>query len=661
MLSMAVVIRLRGLRLEAGSEDIRTFFTGLKIPDGGVHIIGGPLGEAFITFSTDEDARRAMTRSGGSIKGSSVNLLLSSKAEMQNTLQMSRKRMEPSRREVAIEKFRERRSDLSDMTASFAENLVAEVRRMSRTHMSGSAAQHDYLPPSQSHIAKSSVSNPGSSGYLYLYGMPFSATEDDVRKFFGDLYVDEVILFKNAQGRNKGSGIVRFVSESDAYRGLEFDKKYIGSRFVNVKLSSEKYWINAGGSVKLKEGLMVYQRRHHSPAYQRMSRSRSRSPVRYKSNSFSTYNEEKHCILLKKLSHSTDKRDILEFFNSAALSEDQIMYVYDKDGNRTRNAIVMFKRLKDYCNVLEQTNNVLKNRIIDVIPVSKDEVMDMLHYKRKTETFYSRSDKQMERRESEEKYSSLKTCIYVRNLPFDVRKVEVKRLFEGFRISENSVHLLTDDGVGVGEAVVRFRSEEEAAKAELLNRTQFLGTEVLLRRITEKQMKEFGVSDDFRNEEGDYSQESSLTYDNSRAFFPDEKPYPTTEFEVPKENYVSRNQDPPFGYSDDHNGYDSTLDNGGFKNGNKEPELGGTNTTFFDGTTCVKLTNLPSSISINEIYDFCYGYQVIPGSVSLQYTKRGLPKGTATVVFGSRGEAESAVKELSGRPVGTQKIYLHML
>lgn len=77
---MAVVIRLQGLRVTAGSEDIRRFFTGLKIPDGGVHIIGGERDEAFIIFASDEDARRAMIHSGGVIRGSPVTFLLSSKA-----------------------------------------------------------------------------------------------------------------------------------------------------------------------------------------------------------------------------------------------------------------------------------------------------------------------------------------------------------------------------------------------------------------------------------------------------------------------------------------------------------------------------------------------------------------------------------------------------
>ena len=38
---MAVVIRLQGLPIVAGTMDIRHFFSGLTIPDGGVHIVGG--------------------------------------------------------------------------------------------------------------------------------------------------------------------------------------------------------------------------------------------------------------------------------------------------------------------------------------------------------------------------------------------------------------------------------------------------------------------------------------------------------------------------------------------------------------------------------------------------------------------------------------------
>ncbi|XP_053308892.1 RNA-binding protein 12-like isoform X1 [Spea bombifrons] len=97
---MAVVIRLQGLPIVAGTMDIRHFFSGLTIPDGGVHIVGGEQGEAFIVFATDEDARLGMMRTGGSIKGSKVSLLLSSKTEMQNMIELSRRRFETANVDV---------------------------------------------------------------------------------------------------------------------------------------------------------------------------------------------------------------------------------------------------------------------------------------------------------------------------------------------------------------------------------------------------------------------------------------------------------------------------------------------------------------------------------------------------------------------------------
>jgi RNA-binding protein 12 len=47
---MNVIIRLQNLPWSANAADIRQFFKGLKIPDGGVHIVGGENGDSFIAF-----------------------------------------------------------------------------------------------------------------------------------------------------------------------------------------------------------------------------------------------------------------------------------------------------------------------------------------------------------------------------------------------------------------------------------------------------------------------------------------------------------------------------------------------------------------------------------------------------------------------------------
>ena len=87
---MSVIIRLQNLPWSANAGDIRRFFEGLSIPDGGVHIVGGEDGDAFIAFSTDEDARRAMQKNPGILNNVQVKLFLSSKSEMQSVIAAAR-------------------------------------------------------------------------------------------------------------------------------------------------------------------------------------------------------------------------------------------------------------------------------------------------------------------------------------------------------------------------------------------------------------------------------------------------------------------------------------------------------------------------------------------------------------------------------------------
>ncbi|CAG9791223.1 unnamed protein product [Diatraea saccharalis] len=87
---MSVIIRLQNLPWSANALDIRNFFRGLSIPEGGVHIVGGELGDAFIAFSTDEDARQAMMLDCGKIKEIQVKLLLSSRSEMHKVIEAAR-------------------------------------------------------------------------------------------------------------------------------------------------------------------------------------------------------------------------------------------------------------------------------------------------------------------------------------------------------------------------------------------------------------------------------------------------------------------------------------------------------------------------------------------------------------------------------------------
>uniref|UniRef100_A0A2K6NNE6 RNA-binding protein 12B n=1 Tax=Rhinopithecus roxellana TaxID=61622 RepID=A0A2K6NNE6_RHIRO len=486
---MAVVIRLLGLPFIAGPVDIRHFFTGLTIPDGGVHIIGGEIGEAFIIFATDEDARRAISRSGGFIKDSSVELFLSSKAEMQKTIEMKRTdrvgRGRPGSGTSGV-------GSLSNFIESVKEEASnsgygSSINQDAGFHTNGTG--HGNLRPRKTRPLK--AENP----FLFLRGLPYLVNEDDVRVFFSGLCVDGVIFLKHHDGRNNGDAIVKFASCVDASGGLKCHRSFMGSRFIEVMQGSEQQWIEFGGNA-VKEGDVLRRSEEHSPPRgindrHFRKRSHSKSPRRTRSRSPLGF-----YVHLKNLSLSIDERDLRNFFRGTDLTDEQIRFLY-KDENRTRYAFVMFKTLKDYNTALSLHKTVLQYRPVHIDPISRKQMLKFIarYEKKRSGSVERERPGHVSQKYSQEGNSGQKLCIYIRNFPFDVTKVEVQKFFADFLLAEDDIYLLYDDkGVGLGEALVKFKSEEQAMKAERLNRRRFLGTEVLLRLISEAQMQEFGVN-----------------------------------------------------------------------------------------------------------------------------------------------------------------------
>ncbi|XP_074509850.1 RNA binding motif protein 12Ba [Sebastes fasciatus] len=96
---MTIILRLQGLDVKAGTEDIRSFFEGIHIPDGGVYIVGGSLREAFIAFSSEREAQLAMRLTGNPLKGSNVALHISSMEELERKLKSLLKRRRTEEKE----------------------------------------------------------------------------------------------------------------------------------------------------------------------------------------------------------------------------------------------------------------------------------------------------------------------------------------------------------------------------------------------------------------------------------------------------------------------------------------------------------------------------------------------------------------------------------
>lgn len=493
---MTVVLRLQGLNIKAGSEDIRRFFQDLSIPDGGVYIIGGSLGEAFIVFTSEIDGQLAMRRSGSLLRGSSVTLNVSSIDELQHKI--------TSRPMMKAEQV-----SLLDPTTALLHGLVATIQGLQSNHCEEENKAVSVKPPIGSKITAFHVEELSSHipGYVRLFGLPSSVTKQDVCTFFKGLPVQEIVT--NVKLGYRRGCLVKFPDIKNVSDALHFNKRQLGSICVEVRGASEKLWTYA-----------VQQCEHPSPEpLSHWSSSSSRQPqtastghgapsrTRYKRTSEVSspscslkrprYNSPvvEHCIMVKNLPKTTTKTKIKELFGCQNLCNSNVLHLLDTNRLLTDTAFVIFDQPEDYVCAMNLNGCRVGSQTLDISSVTREKMQAMLSeaFSPNQYIFSKGKNKAYSKRHKMETppvraLLTAKMCLYVRNLPADVHKMEIKELFSQFETDERFIFLLTEKGKGIGEAVVQFKTEKLAAMALRVNGQNFLGTNVILTCISIQQM-----------------------------------------------------------------------------------------------------------------------------------------------------------------------------
>ncbi|CDQ67759.1 unnamed protein product [Oncorhynchus mykiss] len=794
---MAVVIRLQGLPIVAGTMDIRHFFSGLTIPDGGVHIVGGEHGEAFIVFATDEDARLGMMRTGGAIKGSKVSLLLSSKTEMQNMIELSRRRFETGNVEGAagngsrpgptvrtggrgslpttLQGFSNTTpttvttaasahetisnknvstfatTSMGNMPPSFSNNFSSPNLTMGSTMTTAMSSLNSVpppipplptmpslppmpsippmpLPPPVSSMPPAAIGN-SDELYVHLQGLPFSGTEMDIREFFRGLAVDSIRLVRDNMGRSSGRALAKFFSPQDTFEALKRSTGMLGQRYVDISPATERQWMSVSTHSKFNNEPQDQHRRSNmsSASPSTRDRARSRSP----------HNKE-FCVYLKGLPYEAVNKQICEFFKNLDIVEDSIYIAYGPTGRATGEGFVEFKNEMDYKVALGCHMQYMGSRFIQVHPISKNAMFEKIGSIRQR---MQGGDK----KNNSESVKSPRNCAHISNIPYNVSKKDVRLFLDGISVFDESLKVLVDSsGNGLGQAVMQFRAEEDALNAERLHRQKLNGRDAFVHLITFEQMKEIERNPPPQVKRGQKPQgntqgqaHSHVQAQNPVQGHPfagmtgDEFNFlrntvgnlgngPFTPFTVPG-NGLAGPPPPPLAASlgdvalsipppmvaghlpgavleppgfrpGSNNGPPGfgpeglrgmpPFDNGPRKSrglnhnnrGGGHGQSGGCPQSAFGpgsdplrgqstggpgnprGPTIVKIQNMPFTVTVDEILDFFYGYQVLPGSVCLQFSEKGLPTGEAMVAFESHKEATSAVMDLNDRPIGARKV-----
>jgi len=179
--------------------------------------------------------------------------------------------------------------------------------------------------------------------------VPWSASPDEVVEFFSECNIvngkDGVHFGMNREGRPSGEAFIEVESKDDVQKALEYDRKSMGKRYIEVFESSEEDM--AYGCNKRAPGLDLGFGEH---------------PL-----------EDDGVVKLRGLPYDAGKTEIEEFFQGLEIENNGILQITDNSGRPSGEAFVQFTNVGDGKKALQKNKEHMGRRYIEVFSSSMDE------------------------------------------------------------------------------------------------------------------------------------------------------------------------------------------------------------------------------------------------------------------------------------------------
>ncbi|XP_073406592.1 uncharacterized protein [Dendrobates tinctorius] len=383
---MSQIVRLEGVSSAVNLQDLRSHFIGLDIPQGGITIIGGHSGVAYVSFTSRVDAQHAVRLSGRSLRGSIIYAHRSSISEMAHSLKnfdMSRNGVHKGRDSLSRHSFTPGHEVGGHRSRSPERFSDSSFQRSRSPHWHFRSPQR-YPPPQQ----------------RYTRSPPWHS--------------------RSSQSHSRSP---RFRSRSPHVRSGSPQRHTSSSQDLSYDL---------------------------------------------------LYNGDYH-VHVTNLDCTTKKKALRNWFFNL-VSEKHILFLHDKKGMRTRECLVALQTEADFKRVLQLDKVKFNGRLLFINPITKSNMTNLISGRR---VLFSH-------------HRSRGKCVLVRNFLPAVKKSDIQKFFAGLSLNEEDISLLCDKrGVGLGEALVSFSSDEDLKLAEKLHRKKFRNREIKLRRIPEEKLESF--------------------------------------------------------------------------------------------------------------------------------------------------------------------------
>ncbi|XP_077998964.1 heterogeneous nuclear ribonucleoprotein H2-like isoform X2 [Glandiceps talaboti] len=282
-------VRLRGLPFGCSKEEIAQFFGGYEIKPNGITLPtdyhGRQTGEAYVQFTTKEIAEKALGKHKKNIGHRYIEIFKSSKEEIQNVTGIKPRPLMNSSRPGPYDRYG------GGGPRAYARGGGSGYDRRYRTGYGGYGGgyEDDYDgydddfysgPPNSGGGGSMGGGGYGQGGggmggmrrgrgfgggqrgrgpggdrakggyvgttghVVHMRGLPFRASEQDIRQFFQPIVPFKVHIQYEQNGRVSGEADVEFATHDDAVAAMSKDKANMGHRYIELFLNS----VQGGGS-----------------------------------------------------------------------------------------------------------------------------------------------------------------------------------------------------------------------------------------------------------------------------------------------------------------------------------------------------------------------------------------------------------------------------
>ncbi|KAI6209921.1 Heterogeneous nuclear ribonucleoprotein H3 [Aphelenchoides besseyi] len=172
--------------------------------------------------------------------------------------------------------------------------------------------------------------------FVRIRGLPYSATPDDIKKFFDKINVTDVYVMHNSEGKPNGEAYVQLASAEDLEKALDKHQNSIGKRYIEVF---------SLGEVEINQAIRRMQMRSQM--------------------------SEQGTVRVRGLPFSCRKDDLIGFFKGLDVGE----VVFGKEsewGRPTGEAYVRFNSKADADQALQLNNQYLGTRYLEIFHVDGD-------------------------------------------------------------------------------------------------------------------------------------------------------------------------------------------------------------------------------------------------------------------------------------------------